>query len=178
MPGMGIHDGPPHYKKGCIWYNTSMEATNPPIRKIIRLPDYDYTSNGAYFVTICTRDRQNTFWNVGASLGRPPEIPLSPTGVMIEKEIEGLPGIYKNVAVDKYVIMPNHIHMIIMINNVGNCGRPQDAPTVSRIIQQFKGAVSKKAGFPVWQKSFYDHIIRSEQEYAEVWQYIDTNPLK
>ena len=79
--------------------------------------------------------------------------------------------------IKKYVIMPNHIHLIIMISNVID-GRPEDAPTVSRIMQQFKGAVSKKVGFPVWQKSFFDHVIHSEQEYAEVWRYIDENPLK
>ena len=52
------------------------------------------------------------------------------------------------------------------------------APTISRIIQQFKGAVSKQIGFSMWQKLFYDHIIRNEQEYQKTWEYIDTNPLK
>jgi hypothetical protein len=56
--------------------------------------------------------------------------------------------------------------------------RPEVAPTLSRVIKQFKGAVTKKAGFPVWQKSFYDHIIRNEQDYVEVWNYIDTNPAR
>jgi len=86
--------------------------------------------------------------------------------------------IYPAVTVEKYVIMPNHVHMLVLITNPGMGGHPMDAPTIPHIIQQYKGAVTKEAGFPVWQKSFYDHIIRSEQEYAEVWRYIDENPLK
>ncbi len=73
--------------------------------------------------------------------------------------------------------MPNHVHMIIIIDR-GAGGRPQVAPTVSRIIKQFKGVLSKKAGFSLWLRSFHDHIIRIEREYAEVWNYIDTNPMK
>jgi putative transposase len=153
----------------------SMEQ-DKPARKAIRLKAYDYAQNGAYFVTICTQGRRNILWSVGASFGRPNETPLSSAGILVGNEIKQLSGIYENVSVGHYVVMPNHIHMIVLIGNDG--GHPQDAPTLSRIVQQFKGAVSKKAGFPVWQKSFYDHIIRSEQEYAEVWQYIDTNPLK
>ena len=57
-------------------------------------------------------------------------------------------------------------------------GRAQLAPTVSRIIQQFKGAVTKRIGISVWQKGFYDHIIRNESDYLRIWQYIDTNPAK
>lgn len=71
-----------------------------------------------------------------------------------------------------------YIHMIVMLQNDYNRGRPQVAPTVSRIVQQFKGAVTKQAGFAVWQKSFHDRIIRSEAEYRDIWQYIDTNALK
>lgn len=134
-------------------------------------------------MTICTEGRKNLFWNVGtdghvspvgATCGRPP---LSDVGMMVEHEINRINGIYPNVSIGKYAVMPNHIHMIILIDNAA-CGRPQVAPTISRIIQQFKGIISKKAGFTVWQRSFHDRIIRSETEYAEVWQYIDTNPLK
>ena len=81
------------------------------------------------------------------------------------------------VHLDKYVIMPNHLHLIIRLS-ASKDGRPQVAPTLSRVIQQFKGAVTKAVGLPLWQKSFHDHIIRSEADYLRVWQYIDTNPLK
>lgn len=102
---------------------------------------------------------------------------LSDIGKIVSDEIIRVSSIYNNVTVDKSIVMANHIHMIILIACEQN-GRPQDAPTISRIIQQFKGSISKQAGFPVWQKSFYEHIIRNEQDYLEIWEYIDTNPHK
>ncbi len=149
-----------------------------PTRKNNRLKEYDYAQNGAYFVTICTHERRNFFWNdVGAACGRPPCMPgLSNIGMIADQEINRIAGYYQGVVIEKYVVMPNHIHMIITLQN--DVGRPKVAPTVSRIVQQFKGAVSKQAGFSLWQRSFYDHIIRNEAEYRDVWQYIDTNPLK
>ncbi len=149
-----------------------------PKRKAIRLKDYDYSQNGAYFVTICVKNRENLLWNVGETCGRPLlDNHLSDYGIIIDKEINKLHDIYETVVVDKYVIMPNHIHIIIILQNEID-GRPQVAPTISRLIQQFKGSVSKQIGFSMWQKLFYDHIIRNEQEYQKVWQYIDTIPLK
>ena len=72
--------------------------------------------------------------------------------------------------------MPNHIHLMLVLNN--DSGRPQVAPTLSRIIQQFKGSVSKKIGKSIWQKGFYDHIIRDEIDYFRHLQYIEENPAK
>ena len=150
-----------------------------PKRKKIRLAGYDYTSTGAYFVTICVVDRNALLWNsVGANCVRPNELPpLSPIGKTVYNEIQKLNTIYENVVVDKYCIMPDHIHAIIMILPDED-GRTQFAPTLSRIIKQFKGSITKQIGFSIWQKSFNDRIIRNEQGYREVWQYIDENPLK
>ncbi|NLJ40931.1 MAG: transposase [Clostridiales bacterium] len=181
-----------------------------PHRKNIRLENHDYSQEGHYFITICTKDRKNMFWpvgatfglpspqgqddehdnvgatfgsfspkgeddghnNVGATLGRP----LSKIGDIVDSEINNINKIYDSVEINKYVIMPNHIHMIIILGS--DSGRSKTAPTISRIIQQFKGSISKKVGFSIWQKSFHDHIIRNEHEYQEIWQYIETNPLK
>ena len=149
-----------------------------PQRKKARLQGYDYASCGAYFVTICTADRHQLLWeNVEANCVRPNEPPLSDIGKTINREIQKLNGIYKNVVVDKYAIMPDHIHMIIFIMPNEN-GRTQFAPTLSRIIKQFKGSITKQIGFSIWQKSFNDHIIRNEKSYLEIWKYIDGNPLK
>lgn len=82
--------------------------------------------------------------------------------------------VYENVFVDNYVIMPNHIHLIIRIES----GRTQFAPTIGRIIKQFKGSITKQIGKSIWQKSFYDHIIRDDYDYQTKWQYIDENPGK
>lgn len=150
-----------------------------PKRKNIRLNDYNYSSNGAYFITICTKNKENLLWkNVGANCVRPlDQLPLSKIGIVIENEIYKLNTVYENIKVDKYQIMPNHIHLIIFIYEDSN-GRTQFAPTISRIIKQFKGSITKQIGFSIWQKSFYDRIIRNEKEYQSVWNYIHNNPLK
>lgn len=150
-----------------------------PKRKNIRLNDYNYSSNGAYFITICTKNKENFLWkNVGANCVRPlDQLPLSKIGIVIENEIYKLNTVYENIKVDKYQIMPNHIHLIIFIYEDSN-GRTQFAPTISRIIKQFKGSITKQIGFSIWQKSFYDRIIRNEKEYQSVWNYIHNNPLK
>lgn len=137
-----------------------------PKRKNIRLNDYNYSSNGAYFITICTKNKENLLWkNVGANCVRPlDQLPLSKIGIVIENEIYKLNTVYENIKVDKYQIMPNHIHLIIFIYEDSN-GRTQFAPTISRIIKQFKGSITKQIGFSIWQKSFYDRIIRNEKEY-------------
>ena len=145
-----------------------------PQRKKIRLEDYNYSQAGYYFVTICTKDRKNILWEVGATLGR--QLPLSFIGQIIDNEINNISSIYENVKINKYVIMPNHLHMIIVLDPKN--GRSKTVPTISRIIQQFKGSISKKVGFSLWQNSFYDHIIRNEMDYQEIWNYIENNPLK
>ena len=149
-----------------------------PKRKVNRLTEYDYAQNGAYFITICTKGRQ-TFAeaeDVGASIARPQHPPaLSEAGKVVERCILEIPTRYPHISVEKYAVMPNHIHLLLVIQN-GQGGRPMVAPTVSTVIQQFKGVVSKRLARPIWQKSFHDHVVRTEHGYAQIWQYIDTNP--
>ncbi|HZK24179.1 MAG TPA: hypothetical protein VFC74_02190 [Oscillospiraceae bacterium] len=149
-----------------------------PKRKKLRLEYYDYRQHGAYFVTICTRGKQHLLGEI--SKQRNPSsahdcVCLSRIGRVTEFEINKLSSIYDRVKIDKYVIMPNHLHLIIIINNVEN-GQTVFAPTLSRIIKQFKGSITKQIGYPLWQRSFYDHVIRSEQDYRAKWKYIDENP--
>lgn len=146
-------------------------------RRPNRLKGYDYSQNGAYFVTVCTKNREEILWDVGATIGRPLDnIILSDYGIIVNKAILNIPKYYPSIIVDKYVIMPNHIHLILIIQN--QSGRAMHAPTISTVIQQMKGYVTKQIGFCVWQKLFHDHIIRGESDYMKIWQYIDTNPLK
>ncbi len=145
-----------------------------PARKNIRLKNYDYSSNGAYFITICVKDRHEMLGKiVGTNCVRPE---LSEYGMIIENEIKVLDNTYDDVKVDKYVIMPNHVHMIIFI--MAESGRTQFVPTISRIIKQFKGAITKKIAFSLWQPRFHDHIIRDEEDYQNHWQYIEENPVR
>lgn len=95
----------------------------------------------------------------------------------MDQEIQKLNTVYASVRVDKYCIMPDHIHMILSIE-ADTDGRPQVAPTISWVIQQFKGSITKQIGRPIWQKSFYEHGIRNQQDYDEIWEYIENNPLK
>ncbi len=151
-----------------------MELTS---RKPNRLQDYDYGKNGAYFITICVKDRHEMLWKpVGARIAHPHEQTLSDIGEVVNTAIQNIPAIYSNVRVDKYVIMPNHIHMILTIAN--DHGRAMRAPTISIVVNQMKGYVTKQIGFTIWQKLFHDHIIRNEQEYREIWNYINQNPQK
>ena len=148
-------------------------------RKPNRLKGYDYSQNGAYFITMCVKDRREMLWNaVGARIARPQNTEdLSEYGIVIKNAINNISEQYPSVLVDKYVIMPNHIHMILLVDSSGD-GRAMRAPTISTVINQMKGYVTKQIGFSLWQKLFHDHIIRNEEEYRKIWEYIDTNPLK
>ena len=149
-----------------------------PKRKSIRIEDYDYSTPGSYFITVCTANREKIFWNsVGADIIRPENVPLSPIGKIAEQAILQIPNHYDNIIVDKYCVMPDHIHFILRIeSNID--GRMISAPTVSTVVGSMKRWVSKQVGRPIWQKSFYDHGIRNQQDYDEIWEYIENNPLK
>ena len=149
-----------------------------PKRKNIRLTDYPYCAPGAYFVTVCTKNKENLFWSdVGAIIDRPENVPLNPIGQIVDQVIQNIPNHYPAISIDRYVIMPNHIHLLLQIHT-GADGRSMIAPTISTVVRSMKGAAVKLAGMPLWQKSFYDHVIRSRQDYLDCWQYIEGNPGK
>ena len=149
-----------------------------PKRKPNRLTEYDYSTPNAYFITICTDNRKNLFWkDVGAIIDRPENIPLTSLGTIVQQSVENIPKHYPAVSVDHYVIMPNHVHLLLRIHS-DSSGRSMIAPTISTVIRLMKGAVSKQAGFAVWQKGFYDHVIRNDKDYQDIWSYIEGNPGK
>lgn len=160
--------------------------TNLPKRKPIRIENYDYSTPGAYFITVCTANREKLFWSDRrGELCSPANVPLSDVGMIVNNEIRKLDSVYNAITVDKYCIMPDHIHFIISIHTDengqarrGELCSPVSAPTISRVIKQFKGSITKQVGRPIWQKSFYDHGIRNQLDYNEIWEYIENNPLK
>ena len=149
-----------------------------PKRKPNRLKNYDYSQPNAYFITICTKNKETLFWeHVGASIARPEKVCLSPYGRIVEEAISNIQTVYPAISVDNYVIMPNHIHLLLQIHTDEN-GRAMLAPTISIVIQQMKGYVSKRIGSSIWQKLFHDHVIRDEAGYLKIWNYIEGNPSK
>ncbi|MEG1125543.1 MAG: transposase [Oscillospiraceae bacterium] len=148
---------------------------NLPKRKSARLQGYEYSQNGAYFITICTKNKSKLLSDIcrGGAL-------LRPLGTIVALEIESLSSRF-NISIDKYVIMPNHIHLIATVTRA----EQSPAPTISDIVCALKSVTTKIAneqdntiGRQIWQRSFHDHVIRNKPSYEKIWQYIDTNPLK
>ena len=152
-------------------------------RKPNRLAGYDYNRTGYYFLTLCVVERHPILRCRGAQCAPAVGLPdLSHAGKVTEQAICGIAVHYPHVSVEKYVIMPNHIHMILRIDH----GRTLCAPTmrdaeqnmVARVVKHMKEYVTKTIGYSVWQKSYHDHIIRNEADYLRIWNYIETNPEK
>ena len=157
-------------------------------RKNTRLENYDYSASGTYFITVCADNRRRIFSDiVVGAIHESPEIRLKPYGKIAENVIKSLAKRF-DIKIDKYVIMPDHIHLLITVNNQ-DCLRAvrepplQNRSLISKAIGFMKMNVSKEIHKinpqeKVWQRSFFDHIIRNEQDYKQVWEYIENNPLK
>jgi len=156
-----------------------------PVRKHPRLKGFDYSSNGAYYVTFCVKDRYEM---LGQIVGRvalgAPIVELTDYGNIIYKEIDETYLYYSNIFVDKFIVMPNHVHMIIFVisENDQKDGAPRASRPTTAIIPSIVGVLKRKTnkvyGFKMWQDSYHDHIIRSESDYQRIWQYIDENPAR
>ena len=148
-------------------------------RKPLRLPNYDYSSAGYYFITICVKDGHELLGKIagGGDLDAP-RIELSEIGEIVEKYILLTNERHGHIKIDKFVIMPNHINLISVV--LGGTSR-SPSPTSARIpmfVSMLKKFVNKDCGFSIWQRGYHDHIIRNEQEYKQIWKYIDENPQK
>ena len=184
---------------------------NPDIhkRQSIRLKGYDYSQSGLYFITICCYQRECLFGNIINS-----QIILNNFGQLIKEEWLKSAEIRKEIELDDFVIMPNHFHAIVIINqeinsdfmkndvdfqdnNVGANGRSplgqiqssrpkisMKPKSISSLIAGFKSATTKKINIirntpqnPVWQRNYYDHIIRNDESLAKIREYVQNNPL-
>ena len=190
---------------------------NPNIhhRRSVRLIDYDYSQEGLYFVTICVQKWQCIFGEIVDN-----EMILNKYGQIAHYEWEKTPEIRSNIQLDVFVVMPNHIHGIIVINedirdtcentrrgvlhtptnnkgvcntpsnnkgvcntpsnNKGVCNTPLRSPsnTIGAIIRGYKSAVSKQLGRSIWQRNYWEHIIRTPQSHQIITDYIINNPSK
>ena len=154
---------------------------NLPKRKENRLKGYDYRTSGMYFVTVCTEGKQATLGNIVGDGFPVPK--LSAAGRLTEQAIGGITQRFPTVQVDNYVIMPNHLHMILLFKDADGTGDP--SPTLGGVMGWFKYQVTKAVnqnrntpGEKLFQRSYYDHVIRNEADYLRIWQYIVENPRK
>jgi REP element-mobilizing transposase RayT len=178
-------------------------------RRSTRLNRYDYSQAGAYFVTICTWQKECLFGDIGNN-----EMTLNEYGTIVANHWDVISDYVANVERDEFVVMPNHVHGIIILNNVGaqfiapyqfiapvgnnrpapqrsainqnkNQGVINHAPTVGEIVRAFKARcthminqIRNTPGHPVWQRNYYEHVIRNEDDLNRIRQYIIDNPIK
>jgi len=176
------------------------DEKNLPKRKDIRLKNYDYSSAGAYFLTICTQNRQPLLSRI-VGTGVPdcpsvtgifnnPQIELTESGRIADKYINQLNNFYEHLSVERYVIMPNHIHLLLWVKKNknqtenGQSGTPVPTNIVransacSQFVSTFKRFCNKEYGKNIWQARFNDHIIRNREDYEEHVKYIYENPIR
>jgi REP element-mobilizing transposase RayT len=168
-------------------------------RRSIRLKEYDYSQSGAYFITICAQVRECLFGEIVDW-----KIALNDAGKMVQAVWDDIPSHYAGIDTDAFIIMPNHIHAIIVIVGAAPCGRPDSdngqargpAPTgnttlsLADVVHRFKTMTTKRYadgvkqnGWPafagrLWQRNYYERVIRNEDELNEIRQYITDNPAK
>ena len=154
-----------------------------PQRKPTRLTGFDYNTNGAYFITICTQNRRKLLSRVVGDdvLGVPKNVELLPHGKIAEKYINQLNDFYESVKVEGYVIMPNHIHIMLFVSENGTprtSSPTKQTSAASQFVSTFKRFCNKDYGKNIWQRGFYDHIIRNHEDYEEHVKYIYENPTR
>ena len=167
-------------------------------RKHSRLKVYDYTNSGCYFITFCTKDRAHVLSRIvgrgtpewlllpignSPSALPPPQVELTNIGKIAAEVIERTSAVYPGISIDNYVIMPNHVHLLIRISPVDGgvrAPRPTDNRSVSvtGVIKAIKSITTRKIGTKIWQTSFYDHVIRDDEDYQIRFRYIEENPAK
>ena len=168
----------------------------------MRLKNYDYNTPGAYFITICTKDKRSILSRIAYDTPVGAAVPVGPhaasqttdvgvdvpgdahsvltnTGRIVDETLREMESFYPNVSLERYVIMPNHIHMLINISGDGTprTSSPTNA-TIPAFVSYFKRRTDRQSGDHLWQRSFYDHIVRNQSEYNEIAEYIDANPSR
>ena len=148
-----------------------------PKRKHPRLKEYDYSTPGVYFVTICTQNRRCILSRVVGRGLAPAAIELTDYGKIAEQELLSLERRYSFLKVHAYAIMPNHIHILFVIEN-GTAGA-SPRPTISDIVCAYKSLTTRRCQTgKLFQTSFHDHVIRNQADYDDIDRYIENNPLQ
>ena len=153
-----------------------------PNRKPNRISEYDCSTTGAYFITICTQDRKPILGHiVGGGAFDAQSVILSQIGEIAQKYILSSNRM-SGIAIDKYVIMPDHIHLIVRVDIAAPKGTSRaPSPTnaaVPHFVSTFKRFCHREVGMQIFQRSYYDHVIRNQKDYDEIGEYIENNPRK
>ena len=146
-----------------------------------RLPRWDYSAVGCYFLTFCTKDRRCVLSRVvGRDDPGAPSVVLTPYGACLQKFLNSLPCAYPNVRLHHSVIMPNHVHLLLSIDAapVSAPGSSRSTQTIPRVIAALKRFTNQWAGYNLWQSTYHDHVVRSDADYLRIWSYIDANPAE
>lgn len=169
-------------------------------RRSVRLKGYDYSSSGGCFITICTHERQCLFGEIVGANGCSPDMILNKYGKIVQYEWRESAKIRSEIILDQFIVMSNHIHGIVMINKNDNMARTNDdilgansrsplqrmkPKSISSFIAGYKSVVTKRInqirnthGQPVWQRNYYEHIIRDDKDLNRIREYIVNNPAK
>jgi REP-associated tyrosine transposase len=145
-----------------------------PRRRSLRLPAYDYSQAGAYFITVCTDDRVMLFGEVIDC-----DVPLNETGMIVQQTWDDLPTHYRDIDLDAFVVMPNHVHGIIILAD-----QPQRHRALPEIVRGFKTFSARRANERagkrgvLWQRGYYEHVIRNEKALDRIRAYIANNPAQ
>ena len=150
-------------------------------RKPTHIKDYDYSETNAFFITICSKARQELFSRISVGEGLAPHlIELSDYGNIAKVELENIIERFPMVTIEKYVIMPNHIHILLLFEKAGGAS---PSPTIHDVVCAYKSLVTRScknlgAKTTVWQRGYYEHIVRSYSDFLLIRSYIDDNPAK
>lgn len=158
-----------------------MEHTNFPQRKHIRLPNFDYSSHAVYYLTVCTKDRKPLLSNISQSSDGEVTVQFTCQGTVVDQVIRRIPEVYESITLISYVIMPDHIHLIVGIgihDDPKNKSSAEKSISIPTIIKSLKRVSNKETGKNLWQNRYHDHVIRSMDELFTKIQYIETNPLR
>ena len=149
-------------------------------RHSTRLRGYDYAQVGAYFLTLCTEGHAQLFGRVANGA-----VALTEIGGIVTEEWERTPAVRPNVELDAFIVMPDHLHGIVVIIDRDDqalvttpTALRSPAQTVGAIVRGFKAAVVRRVGAPIWLRNYYEHIIRSDADLDRIRQYIATNPAR
>ena len=158
-----------------------------PVRKPLRMSHYDYNTPGAYFLTFCTHNRKHFLSRIVGAIHESPEPQLTTCGKIVDAVMQNIPA-HLHVTIDRYVIMPNHVHLIAVITEEDVLREIRKSPLQSRsIMSKLIGYIKMNASkairqhygdVTVWQRGYYDHVIRNQEDYVALAEYIQTNPLR